>query len=578
MGGLGLSSFGVEVQTGSCTVTDLGIPTLDLFPVNSMYANARSVWSVAEYGGKVYIGCGNFDTNAGSAVGGSLPVYSYDPVTNGWTVEHNVNSEQVARFYKEWDNLYIPSTDPTTGSYGVYYYNDDGTWGTQSTSLRAEHIFDMHFMADGKTVFAGVDPYTSAQPYVARSVDGGTKWSKVLFKRNGATVKASSGVFYRTYNIFEYGGEVYATLWASKDTLSANMGLYKYDPATATMVYYAPAHENLIKNFMTVGSDFTFKGKFVNVYNGFYVYSDDLKTCEELTAPSFLGTPVCAKVIGDAVYMVSYSPKASHVESYIYKSTDLKSFTMVGAVKLADSYILSFDYHEGTFYMGTSWSGAQSQTNGTVLALRLQRQGCTHKNLVTEIIPDTCYEDGLKTESCPDCGYLNKTVIACDGHDYPEEWTVATPSTCTEAGLEERFCEGCGEKEGKVVPALGHSFTEEWLVDQGLTCTRDGQQSRHCVRCSEITDVIITPAPGHRYVEHRCTVCKTYEPYRPGDCSGDGEVNILDMTLTARYIAQQGSEGVFDLTACDMTAIDFNLDGVIDQLDLNLLAEHILLE
>lgn len=576
VGGLGLSSFGVEFI--NCTVTELGIPTLDLFPINSRYANARSVWGITEFEGRIYIGCGNFNTNAGTGVGGSLPVYSYDLATQSWRVEYNANTEQIARFYKKWDNLYVPATDHTTGSYGVYYYKEDGTWGAKSTGLRAEHIFDMHFMADGKTVFAGVDPYTSAQPYVARSTDGGVKWTRVYFTRNGVAVKGTSGVFYRTYNIFEYRGEVYATLWASSDTLSANMGLYKYNGATDTMEYYAPTHENLIKNNMTVGSDFTFNGKFVNVYNGFYVYSDDLKSCEERTAPSFLGTPVCAKVIGDAVYMVSYSPKTSHVESYIYKSTDLTTFTMVGAVKLPDSYILSFDYHEGTFYMGTSWSETQSQTNGTVFSVKLNRQGCTHKNLITEIVPDTCFEDGLQTDSCPDCGYVNKTVLHCDGHDYPEEWTICLSPSCTEEGIEGRSCNDCGENENRTVSPLGHEFSPEYTTDVYLTCTQNGRQSRHCVRCPEITDVITTPAPGHVYADYICTACGEGEPFRPGDCNGDTEVNVIDMTLAARYIAQQGSEGAFDLTACDMTATDFNLDGVIDQLDLNLLAEHILAE
>lgn len=572
LGSFGLSSFGADIQVSNCTVEDLGVPTLSLFPVNSTYANARSVWGIAEYEDRIYVGCGNFDTNAGSGVGGSLPVYSYDTATGEWTEEYSVKEEQISRFFTEWGNLYIPSGDPTSGSYVTVYCKGNGVWDTIGNVCRAEHIFDMLFMEDGKTAFAGIDPYTSAQPYVARTVNGGSTWTKVYFRKNGSVIKGTSGVFYRTYNLFEYEGEVYATLYVSSTDLAGNMGLYKYNSATGTMDYYAATHENLYKNYMTVGSDFTFNGSFVNVYNGFYVFSDDLTTWEERT--DFLGTPVCAQVIGNAVYMTSYSGTTS----YIYKTTDLETFILVGALKLPDSYVASFTYHEGTFYLGTSWYYPESETNGSVLAMKLTRQGCTHKNLVTELIPDTCYEDGLQTDSCPDCGYLAKTVISCTGHSYPEEWTMVTSPSCTENGLEERLCERCGEKEGRTTPALGHLFTEEYIVDQPLTCTSHEQKSRHCVRCEEITDVITTPAPGHRYVNNVCTVCRAYEPFRPGDCSGDTLVNILDMTLAARYIAQQGSEGTFDLSACDMTVVDFNGDGVIDQLDLNLIAELILSE
>ena len=57
-----------------------------------------------------------------------------------------------------------------------------------------------------------------------------------------------------------------------------------------------------------------------------------------------------------------------------------------------------------------------------------------------------------------------------------------------------------------------------------------------------------------------------------GDANADGVINILDMTVTARYIAQGGASGTYDLSACDTEAMDANSDGVIDQLDLNAIA------
>ncbi len=53
-----------------------------------------------------------------------------------------------------------------------------------------------------------------------------------------------------------------------------------------------------------------------------------------------------------------------------------------------------------------------------------------------------------------------------------------------------------------------------------------------------------------------------------GDGNGDGVVNIIDMTISAQYIAQRGLTGSFDLSDCDFAAMDINGDGVLDQLDL----------
>lgn len=495
VGSLGLPTFCADIAVSGCTVTDLGIPLIDLFPVDSTYANARSVWGMAEYEGKIYVGCGNFDTNAGSAAGGELPLYGYDPQSGEWAVEYSVKDEQIARFYGEWGNLYISGTDPTSNSYGNIYYKENGIWATIGNAGHCEHIFDLLFMDDGKTVFAGVDPYTSAQPYVPRSVDGGKTWSSVKFKKDGALIPGASTVIYRTYNLFEYNGEVYATLWVSDSGNADHIGLYKYNAETDTMDYYAPTHESLYKPYMTCAYNFTFNGSFVNVYNGLYVFSEDLTSWESVEG--YYGKPVCAQIIGDAMYMSTYAVFDDGAVSYLYKSTDLESFELIAAVKIADSYVLSFTYHDGLFYMGTSWAYPESLTNGTVFALKAEKAECTHDNLVTQTAEADCTDDGLSTKSCPDCGYCEKTVL----------------------------------------PALGHDFAD-----------------------------------------HACTVCGSSEPFRPGDANGDTFVNVLDTALTARYIAQSGYEGVYDLTGCDMSAADLNADGVIDQLDLNALARLILSE
>ena len=603
-------STAADVTATGATVVDLGIPTLSMYPVGSTYATARTVWDVESYDGKIYIGCGNYDSNAGSNVG-LLPVYSYDPATQTWTKEYSVNDEQISRFFSEWGNLYIAGMDPGAGAgeNGNFYYQVDGKWATNSSVYRGIHMFDMLFLEDGKTVFAGLGTNTGVQPYISKSTDGGKTWNLVSFKKDGSTISNTSTTWSRTHNMFEYNGEIYGTLWVSGGGNTGNMGLYKYNASTDTMDYYAATPSSLYLNSMSNGYDFTFNGKFVSVYNSITVFSDDLKSWN--TISGYTGTPTCAQVIGDYMYFTTYSGN----DNYLYRTKDLSYFEQLSQITINDSnytYVQSFDYLDGTFYMGTRSSYAASESNGTVFALTLTEDNCTHANMVTETTEATCTVDGLKSESCPDCGYNNDTVLTAPGHSYTGEWIVETAATCTTDGLERRECSACTDGDSRVIEATGHDMPETWTqliaptcsavgyerrvcadcsyaesqaipmvdheysdeytVDQAMTCTEDEIKSRHCLNCTATTDVVTTATTGHNFVGASCTACGEAAPVIMGDANGDDAVNVIDLTIGAQYIAQRGISGTFDLSAYDIDLLDLTGDGKLDQLDLNAIA------
>ena len=177
---------------------------------------------------------------------------------------------------------------------------------------------------------------------------------------------------------------------------------------------------------------------------------------------------------------------------------------------------------------------------------------CDHADTVdTVLTAPTCTADGEGMSTCADCGILleESYVIPAAGH--AEVIDPAVPATCTEGGLTEgSHCERCGETlvARQTLEAKGHSHHAAETVPP----TED--------------------APG--YTVYKCADCEDeykadYVYNVEGDVNGDYVLNVIDMSLTARYIAQRGAQGTYDLSACDLDAMDMNGDGVIDQLDLN---------
>lgn len=114
----------------------------------------------------------------------------------------------------------------------------------------------------------------------------------------------------------------------------------------------------------------------------------------------------------------------------------------------------------------------------------------------------TCTENGERTFTCTVC-QETKTEVAEDlpaiGHNW-SDWEVKD-ATCTEDGLKTRHCQndGCKEVESEVIPATGHTFGE-WTVTTPATCETEGQETRTCADCNE-TETRVIKALGHELKE-----------------------------------------------------------------------------
>ena len=409
-----------ENQSGG-TLTSIGNPMKSYIADGNQYQYARNVWDIEVYDGKIYIGSGDFDSNSGTNKTGGSPVLSYDPETSKWTKETTVPTEQISRFIKAWGNLYIPSQDPTTsGTTGHIYVKKDGEWSTTNV-INGLHTFDIHFSSDGKTVFAGLGCDYGTAPTVSVSVDG-SRFRSVFFRKDGVTLKGAnldmgssnrSGQFARVYNVFEYKGNVYATMRFSTTNIAeedrplyaAYNGLYKYNKEDNIFDYVGTAPDVILRNSMAPSSDVIFNNRVVAAYGSMVASnSSDLTSWQNITG--FSGSATGMTVIGDILYFMTYEKNGSTYTNRLYRTKDLENFEVLYTFD-NPCYIRSICYYEGIFYLGTeSTRGDVNSTTGTVYSLSLEKEDCEHAHSATYLESATAVSAGEYSVSCPDCGEL----------------------------------------------------------------------------------------------------------------------------------------------------------------------------
>ena len=98
----------------SIVYTELGIPTSERY---SEGVTARSPWDMATYENKLYIGSGDYDTNAGP-----VDMWCYDIDKKTWSNSGTVPEEEIDRFCVIDNKLVVPGIDPQEDwSLGNYY-------------------------------------------------------------------------------------------------------------------------------------------------------------------------------------------------------------------------------------------------------------------------------------------------------------------------------------------------------------------------------------------------------------------------------------------------------------------------
>jgi len=164
----------------------LGNPALGRYPA-CWQSLPRTPWDLTLFDGRLYVGLGNASNDGPSANAGPVPVLAYSLNRQRWQQEATLPEEEISRFVRHGQQLWIPGAD-ARGSWrwGNLYRRSsgEGWWWQERRLPRFIHAHDLAWHR-GQMVVAGNVPdavTTGPEPErhgsaLAVSRNGGRDWS-----------------------------------------------------------------------------------------------------------------------------------------------------------------------------------------------------------------------------------------------------------------------------------------------------------------------------------------------------------------------------------------------------------------
>ena len=354
-----LSLLSCGGTTGNVTrrLEDLGIPLAQAYTdENKGHMLSRRSEDIAIFGGRLYVGCGDYSANTGP-----VNVYSMGLEDRKWKVSAEVlEDEQIKRFLVLDGKLCIPGTDPRGDwSMGNYYLLSDGAWQTHRSLPSGIHCFDgVEF--DGR-LFFGLGAESGSYPVV---ISEGDSFVPVPFMRDGEALDTSGAEYVRVYNLSVWNGELYAFLTLGNiDDIAYDV--YRYDGEV--FQYHATPPEVFRRGYDLAHTlEFADMNTFINGYC-YFITEDMVSFRPWRVGDSDLACDM--ERIGDTLYVLAYRELERGYESAVYASKDGKQFEKLFYFK--DSLPAAcFAYADGTFYFSMGrYYDADDADMGRVFAL-----------------------------------------------------------------------------------------------------------------------------------------------------------------------------------------------------------------
>lgn len=349
-----------EEKSVQIDYTELGIPTESSFATGS---NASCPWDIAHYDGKLFVGSGDYDKNAGP-----INIFYYDYKDCKWKSSGTIADEEVSRFRIIDGYLTAPGIDPKgEWEFGNFYkYNPESERFSEIRSIPGGiHVFDMAEW-NGK-IFAGLGVNFGEYP-VAISYDGGKSFEQVLFYKDGVPLDTSIFTNYsRVYNIIVYKNEIYAAYRYNIGDKGIHE-FYKYDGEK--FVYY---------------SDFMGKLEYLKIgYNPIHSRAEYKDTLYLATGTLYTTTDLInyEKIeLANTTYVTDLYESENTLYALGYLENEDGTFRISVHKNTGKGFIeilnfkyslpsMSFAYSDDNFYFGMGKIDSGNDKNGMILSVK----------------------------------------------------------------------------------------------------------------------------------------------------------------------------------------------------------------
>ena len=254
--------------------TELGIPNSQRYKTGT---SARCPWELTVWEGKLFVGGGDYDTNAGP-----VDIWYYDLQEKSWVNSGEVPDEEVNRFAVIDGCLVAPGIDPKeNGTLGNFYRFENDSWTTVKSIPGGLHCFDM-VEYDGK-IFAGLGVESGQYP-IAVSSDKGKTFSHVEMYKIGALVDTSGSKNVRVYDLFLFNDNLYAAFLYGDTEITYDLYRYENGVFVFDNQWYNKIHQVNYNNYI-IGGKAEYKG---NMYftTGHLYATDDMVNFTRVVFPS----------------------------------------------------------------------------------------------------------------------------------------------------------------------------------------------------------------------------------------------------------------------------------------------------
>jgi len=169
----------------------------------------------------------------------------------------------------------------------------------------------------------------------------------------------------------------------------------------------------------------------------------------------------------------------------------------------------------------------------------------------------TCTAEGLKQQTCKDCGeVLKEEKIPAKGH-VAGEMKLVKDATCTEAGSKQQACTVCGTVMAtEEIPAKGH-VPGDWITTQEAGCEEPGTKQRFCTVCKAVVEIGDIPATGHDWQTSRTEPTCVKEGSETTECSRCHASTTNTLSATGQHSYREVSRTLIQLPGA--TAVNYNV-------------------